>query len=211
MGLPLSILLLVIVLLAPTSAAKLGVSFCPADASSRSAPPSSDSISSTQPSSQLERFNEITYDAPSLTIKWSPSPSLCGRRPQNYYVTVTSSWRMLNPILSALGGFPQDTCGPAAGGGGANQAMTCGSGSCDACAEEWPEGCNAEMLVSKFAVTRAMIRLANLFPVAFRVVAWGDVEGLGESEFWCLDFRRWKEGQVAKVVLDTDDAKKEEL
>eukprot|EP00518_Triparma_eleuthera_P001128 CAMPEP_0182454442 /NCGR_PEP_ID=MMETSP1319-20130603/1077_1 /TAXON_ID=172717 /ORGANISM="Bolidomonas pacifica, Strain RCC208" /LENGTH=170 /DNA_ID=CAMNT_0024652455 /DNA_START=76 /DNA_END=585 /DNA_ORIENTATION=- len=163
---PLLFLVMLTILPHAASAAKLGVAFCPADAESRSGPPSPDTITSVQPASQLERFTSISYETPSLSIEWSPSVSLCGRRPQSYYVTVSSSWRMLNPVLSALGGFPQNTCGQE-GAEGANSAMTCAEGPCDACAEQWPEGCEEQKLTSKFAVSKAMIRLANLFPVAF--------------------------------------------
>ena len=55
-------------------------------------------------------------------------------------------------------------------------------------------------------MTKTMIKLVNWFPVAFRVTAWGEVEGVGERELWCLDFRRG-EVEHAAVVLDTNAAK----
>ena len=115
------------------SSAKLSVSFCPANEDSRINPPNSESIRSVQPSTQLERFTSITYDAPSLMLLWSPSEPLCGQRMANYYVSVTSSFRMIQPILKLLGGFPQNTCSGSEKN--ANQAMKCGDGPCNACAE----------------------------------------------------------------------------
>ncbi|GMH93146.1 hypothetical protein TL16_g12546 [Triparma laevis f. inornata] len=187
-----SLLMLLLTLLAllptPVNSAKMAISFCnePSDPDF------------TQPSNQLERFQTLTYSPPTLNFTWSPSSLLCLNQVRSYHVDVTSNSRIINAILKAFGGFPQNTCDQVSK---ANDSMLCEGRPCNACAEPWEEGCSNKILNSDFKVSRAMVRAASLFNLNFAVKAYGEVDGLeGEVVFWCMDF---KSGEEGAFVIDT--------
>jgi len=129
----------------------------------------------------------------------------------SYLVDVNSNSRLVNGILNVLGGFPQNSCGEKAK---MNDSMMCDGRPCDACGEMWGEECDKEVLKSEFKVSKAMVRLGNLFNLQFKVRAWGGIEGEeGERELWCMDFREWKEKEGAEepfFLIDTKKSYREE-
>eukprot|EP00304_Pavlova_gyrans_P003517 CAMPEP_0206051126 /NCGR_PEP_ID=MMETSP1466-20131121/30747_1 /ASSEMBLY_ACC=CAM_ASM_001126 /TAXON_ID=44452 /ORGANISM="Pavlova gyrans, Strain CCMP608" /LENGTH=261 /DNA_ID=CAMNT_0053426249 /DNA_START=20 /DNA_END=805 /DNA_ORIENTATION=+ len=63
-----------------------------------------------QPHDQLERWELPFVNRTHLIIRWAPSPTLCGETVDSYVVTLNSSHRVFNLVLSVFGSFPQDTC-----------------------------------------------------------------------------------------------------
>jgi hypothetical protein len=123
---------------------------------------------------------------------------LCGRRPTTYVVDVTSSSWVINKLIGVFGHFPQDTCVESSGGS-ANDAVLCNDGErCSACTSAWADGCEGELKVSEFLVSRAMIKAGSWLAVSFQLAARGALEGAegaegaeggGEEEYWCFHFR----------------------
>mmetsp|Transcript_7303 Transcript_7303/g.21416 ORF Transcript_7303/g.21416 Transcript_7303/m.21416 type:complete len:275 (+) Transcript_7303:32-856(+) len=63
-----------------------------------------------QPEDQLERWDLPFVNSTHLVIRWAPSPALCGQVVESYVVSLNSSSRVFNLVLSVFGSFPQDTC-----------------------------------------------------------------------------------------------------
>lgn len=76
--------------------------------------------------------------------------------------------------------------------------MKCDGRSCNACSGPWDEDCSEQEFPSSFRVSKSMVRVAKFFRVTFQVRARGEVEGEGERELWCLDFRKNEMGSEDK-------------
>jgi hypothetical protein len=141
-----------------------------------------------------------------LTLPTNP-PHQSAFRMTSYIVNVESSSKLINGILNMLGGFPQDTCSATSK---VNKEMECDGKPCNACSEAWVEDCTDILVPSSFKVSKAMVRMVNLFGVTFKVKASGKLEGEeGEKELWCLDFRKPNEEDgPAFFVIESDKARK---
>jgi hypothetical protein len=193
-------LLLIILLLRQSTSSRITMGYCSFTSPTTTYTP-------LQPSSQTERYSTVTYnhDTSNLELTWSPSNALCGLRPLDYTVDVTTNSWVVSKILKLFGNFPQNTCLTTTADK-ANDSVMCGDAVCNACDSKWGEDCHDSVKESYFKVTQSMIRGLSMFSVEFQVKASGSMidEATGvvieNVEFWCFYFRKWQEGEHAAVM-----------
>jgi hypothetical protein len=87
-----------------------------------------------QPPEQHERWDLPSLNRTHLVIRWAPGPALCGQTIDDYVISLVSSNKVFNLVLSMFGQFPQNACdasSPARAaatlGDGRNAVSPCGT------------------------------------------------------------------------------------
>jgi hypothetical protein len=151
--------------------------------------------SSTQPEDQHERWELPLVNKTHLVIRWAPSHRLCSQTLDSYMVSLNSSSRVFNMVLSTFGQFPQNVCHPdsparaqATLGDGRKGATPCGT---------YERRCSR-------TVTETLV---EMFPYQWQAFGWAPnnltvqasayatlSSGYGGSRrvpLWCISFRKY--------------------
>lgn len=150
----------------------------------------------TQPDDQHERWEMPLVNKTHLVIRWAPSYRLCSQTIDEYVVSLNSSSRVFNMVLSAFGHFPQNVCHPdslaraqATLGDGRKGATPCGT---------YERRCSrtvTETIVEMFAYQwQAFGWAPNNLTVqasAYATLASGYGASRRRVRLWCISFRKY--------------------